>query len=221
MDGLGNWLSDNADWLTGTVVGAIGIAVALLIYFWQRKPKTLDYSVVSNVPLVSHAAGMVGNLEVVYNRQSVKDPRLLVVRIKNTGKVAIVGEDYVEGPSIHFGSPVEVIDAFQVGGSSPNMVQLIAVGHGHGPVEPEVGLLNSGEYFDLQMLLDGDPGDVTASARFKDQNRPMQARDVRDISVIQAMGVVLDFRASPASAVTAVAVVTVLYAAIAQAIGSE
>jgi hypothetical protein len=174
-----DWWSDNGGLVIGSTIGIIGIIVALLVFWWQRKPKTLDYTIVSTGALLSPRAreGRSPDLDVFYDGRPVEDPHIVSLRVKNTGKVAVVQNDYVQTLEIRT-EATRILDCSPLAGSEQFM-GLVTLGG----VQPAMyvglspALLNPREQFDVQLILDGPPGEVTVSCRFKDQSRPMQRRD--------------------------------------------
>jgi hypothetical protein len=178
-----HWIGDNVGLIVGTVVGIVGIVVALLIYRWQQNPKQLDYSMVNDLQLLSPHASEAGEaLRVFYEDTVVRDPHIVTVQVRNTGKVAIVADDFVDPISITW-KTARLIEGFPAGGSSRYIVGAMTMTEGTGPVNPEVALINPNEYFDVQLLLDGEPTDLQVTARFRDQSRPMQHREPSDLMV--------------------------------------
>src|SRR5687767_9755379 len=116
------WLAEHWDFVVGTALGILGIATGIAIAFWQRQPKTLDYYVRNVLPLHSpHAKaasrGLSAPLVMRHGDEYVEDPYLLTVRIINSGKRAIVDDDYVEPITIKC-SGKEPFDGF-VSSSNP------------------------------------------------------------------------------------------------------
>jgi hypothetical protein len=52
-----DWVTEHWEFVVGTLIGVIGIVVAILTVWWQRSPKTLDYEVRSDIRLVHPQAG--------------------------------------------------------------------------------------------------------------------------------------------------------------------
>jgi hypothetical protein len=173
------WLTDHWDSALGIAVGVLGVAVGILVPIWQRKPKTLDYEVRTKLPLLSpHAKSASPRLslplQLHYGDELIKDPFLLALRIENTGKVAIVESDYV-APILVICEDQVPFDGF-VSDSCPGGLDLATLQDSPDTsllrLKPK--LLNAGDWFELQLLCDGDPGRVVVTARFSDQTRPVR-----------------------------------------------
>lgn len=94
------------DFLRDPIWTFVGVVAAVLIGFggiwvtmWLRNRKALSYEVVSAFPIVTvnHAAKTLTEaIEIRYHGMPVKDVQLVVVRIWNSGNVAIAPDDYVK-----------------------------------------------------------------------------------------------------------------------------
>lgn len=188
VDGPWNWLATNWQFLASVV---ITVVIAFGIYYLQRQPKTLDYEVRTKVPLLSPAAaaatsGLSQPIKLLHGDAVVSEPYLITLRIRNTGKRAVERADYVE-PIVIRGAHRQPFDGF-LSAARPKGLKVT-----DGcplfesdtlelrPIAPP--LLNKGDWFDLQLLFNGNPGLVRATSRFKDQSRPMrdQSRQVNDL----------------------------------------
>jgi hypothetical protein len=179
------WIVEHWEFLFG-VLGVIGVLVSIIAWIQQRQPKQLDYEIRSDVRLLgTQADEWREKLYISYGDVSVKDPWVQIVRIRNTGKKSISRDDFSNGEPITLMSEsADLIDR-----------QLIAASHGLAPgklaeideygddrdadypVKITPKLLSEGEWFDVQIFSDGDPGDLKVDARFADRRRPMKRLD--------------------------------------------
>jgi hypothetical protein len=145
-------------------IGAL-VATALGAWFtftsWQstRRRKRLSWWVYLNETLVRH--GNFGNwsdLEIRYGQETVLDPRLIIVRIRNTGKVEIRADDIEEPLSVIIGENAQIIASklfrvrFTIPGPS-NEIQPIKT-DGHSVTAPP-GLINTDEGLEWRLLVNG------------------------------------------------------------------
>jgi hypothetical protein len=149
--------------ILGLVLGAIGILATVIIASRQRKPKRVTYDVIANRRIITQTGYQVTKaLVVTYGDRNLSDPHLIVVRVANTGKVEVRPEDWEEPLSLTTSS--EIVDSGVVGTSSKDLKVEAAPVESH-QIRFGKMLLNQGEWFDVQMLVDG-PGNVSeASAR--------------------------------------------------------
>lgn len=141
----------------GLALGIASIAVSLGIAYGSRRPKRLDYQVTTNTRLLSPTAyetsGVRGDL-FSYREQKLGEPRLVVVRVLNSGKVPIAPEDFVRPLTISVGDQA-VVATKGVSGSEPADLAPTLDSLDEHSVTVEPVLLNAGEWFDIQLLIDG------------------------------------------------------------------
>lgn len=174
------------DWLRGEWFGVtsviIGSVLSLFFYLRQRQPKTLDYEVVSSLHLLNGKAAhnWMQRLHVRFDNVDVSSPVLVTVRIVNTGKRAVVRDDFVDPIRLGFGGrpflDVQVTDASSDDLRDQAITMQGIAAHIQVCFSPQ--LMNAGDWFEVVVLLDGVPDAPTVSSRFADQTRPMRATPV-------------------------------------------
>jgi hypothetical protein len=192
---LGRWWSDHWEFAVGAFIGVPG----LFALWFQRRPKTLDFRVVTSVAIVSqHAAQLREKLHVSYGNRKLDEPWVTVVRIVNTGKQAVRRDDFVDPVEIRF-EEAQPLDAFISNESSPGLLRADEVWEldedekSINNMTPFLAqrprLMNGGDWYELQIISEGMPGHITARARFADQSRPMrnELRKEMRLSLMQLM----------------------------------
>jgi hypothetical protein len=188
------WVGDHWEFVVGTAIGLIGIAIAIATVIHQRQPKQLDWELRNDVQLVSpHAQRLREKLALDYDGVPMQDPRVVIVRVANTGKKAVSKDDFVGGEPIkiayaqNWPLDVQLVQASK--GLSVDGAAEIELLYGKGFGEADVGddfgkcqvipsLLNPGEWLDIQLLSDHDHGEIVITARFADQRHPMRRVDL-------------------------------------------
>jgi hypothetical protein len=115
-----------------------------------------------------------------------KDPQILILRFRNTGKKCISADDFKDGKPITVtydqNPPLNVKVVRASRGVDIHSIADISLNTGElkddGDVRIVPRLLNEAEWFDVQLLSDQPHGLVAASARFADQKRPMRRIDL-------------------------------------------
>lgn len=166
------------DFLRDPVWGFFGVIVALLIgaaaislTLWLRNRKALTYDVISDVPIVTlrpgETNGIAEDIEIRYKGTTVRDVRLIVVRIWNSGNVPIVPNDYVEPLSLTFRGQLLASDV--IDSTPPQLRRDLFAGGGVGPDTATVAfkqvLLNAGDSVSVQAVLTRFKGDVMLEGR--------------------------------------------------------
>lgn len=178
MDTLKDWLTDG-QFLVGAVLGLLGVLVGAWGVLRARQPKVLDYKVVNRVALLSpHARSWRGKLELSHDKVPLVEPYLVTLRIQNSGKKAVRAADYVEPIRVLYESNPP-FDGFISGQSRKGMYADDGIFDMSGKydlprVEMKPVLLNRGEWYEIQLFSDGDPGEVKVTSVFADQDRPMR-----------------------------------------------
>lgn len=87
------------------------IVVPVILYFVQRKRKSLAYEVISETPILSITEEVAGQLEILFQGDPVEQVHLIVYRLSNTGNVPIKSEDYERAVGFRFNDDARVLTA--------------------------------------------------------------------------------------------------------------
>jgi hypothetical protein len=139
--------------VVGAVIGAAGIAVAILVYRWQRERRTLHFEMLSHSALLGSDHREVTGLQLLYNGQPVKDAHLLRIRFVNTGNKEIRPEDFKLPVGVR-AENARVLLADVIDSSSPDMDLRLSCADGEAWFEPV--LLNPGDSVTVQVMYDDD-----------------------------------------------------------------
>jgi hypothetical protein len=160
-----------------TLVSVVYVLGSLLIFFFQRRRKSLSYVVMSNTLLFSSNEIGAGKLQVVFKGKTVKDPRLIVVKISNSGNVPIPASEYEIPVALRFGESTSVLTA-DIHGTTPGSIKA-TVELGDTEVILNPLLLNPGDSVTLKTLVSHSDGKVAVAGRIV---------GVREIKVLQPKG---------------------------------
>ncbi|BCL82174.1 hypothetical protein ccbrp13_46390 [Ktedonobacteria bacterium brp13] len=83
--------------IVAVVVGVTAIIVAIWIYKRQKLKKEISYEIVSNAPLVSINEKMKDRIKILLDGSEMNSPRLIVIKLINTGNDAVKKDD-IEDP---------------------------------------------------------------------------------------------------------------------------
>jgi len=78
------------------VVGIVTAVVAIWIFRKQRTRKELSYQIISDAPIASVNKGLESRVTILLDGKPVKDARQVVLKIHNTGNIAVKRDDYDE-----------------------------------------------------------------------------------------------------------------------------
>jgi hypothetical protein len=175
-----SWITTNWQFWVGTATGLV-VAVATILY--QRQPKQLDCEIRTDHQMLSpYTKDLAAKPDVLYEGVILKEPQILLMRFRNTGKRCIAAADFNDGEPITIrydeNPPFDVKVVRASRGVSIDGLADIELdtdeSEDDGDVRITPRLLNPGEWFDVQLLSDQPHGLVLATARFADQKRPMR-----------------------------------------------
>jgi hypothetical protein len=142
------------------VIATIGLVAVFVIYRWQRNHKALSLAVLTNRPLLTTPSPF--TVSVHHNGKVVGEPRLIVLRIANTGNVPIETADYEQPLSIRF-LYCQVLSAEVTGGRPDGLATPL---HLDGPtLTLDPCLLNPTDLIEVQCLLDGSLENLQVECR--------------------------------------------------------
>jgi hypothetical protein len=154
---------DLPGWL-GAVFGLFAVIVSFVIYRLQRARKSLSYRVVANSDLLSANVGPNTTLQVVHANHALTEPRLMVLEITNTGNAEIRAEDFAEPFRIKLKDAIR-IESVTIAKTRPNGLPVQTIQPDPLTIELAPLLLNPGDQFILEVLLDGKAAEVEATGR--------------------------------------------------------
>jgi hypothetical protein len=161
--------------LAATIIGVVSpiLALATFIGFKPEKTKTLTLEYISKSTLVDKTA--VGEkIEVSYNGRKITQLTAISARLENTGSIAIDENDVKDDayPKLVFHS--NILSAEIKSTNREGIIGRVIVETN--VVRIKTGLLNPGDLLSLQILLEGDPGEITnlpkVSYRISDIEEP-------------------------------------------------
>lgn len=175
MNGFGDWVSQ---WwpLVATAVTLLGICVTIYIFRRNRKILTLDYEILGDLSVTGFGrTGLGSKVEMSYNGTKIENPRVVTVRVYNSGTEPVEREDFTKRINITLTGST-VIDAFAQRESSEGMVKSDAAASPQVDISAiDVDLMNKSDHFTIQILCDGKPDEIKVTCRFKGQAREMSA----------------------------------------------
>jgi hypothetical protein len=187
----------SASWWQVVVAVAAGAILSLLVArFAGRRwhpPKRLDWILVSDerIPTakLASAPAAAGELKVLWAGKELRDPRLVTVRIQNTGKQGISVEDFDNRPIRATSVNGQFLSATILKARSPALADEAASWEnrqlsGAQTAEFSPVLFNERDWIEVQFLLEGG-GPLSLSVRFTGQTDDM--RQVRAELEVKAL----------------------------------
>ena len=168
------WFDANAGWVgfVSLLVGIAALVTGFLFYWWSRRPKRFAWELVSRIQLLgSDYDGL--RLRLVHGADDtvVEQPNVVVIRIRNNGKVELVSADYDVPVEVRFKDCL-VIGAKYSDPSGVLRPTEITLGDKAASFTPS--LLNPGEWFEIQFVTDGPLEIPEVVARVAGQTKKVQ-----------------------------------------------
>lgn len=150
----------DAGW-TQVALAVVTLVVTFILFRSNRQAKALAYAIVDNRPLVMGPSQF--PLEVRYGGHLVKNPRLVVWRLANSGGQPIEVPHFEE--AISFKVAGAKILSSEVTKTRPSTFRPTVEQRGDDMVVMERRLMNPGDLVEVQMLIDGLPEDLRMESR--------------------------------------------------------
>ena len=153
----------------GAVLALVAIAISVALYFAQRQRKDVTYELLSNTPLLTLREKGLGQLQLTYNGVPVDNPRLAVIRLTNSGNMAIATADYERPISFAFGEGSTVLSSAITATCPDNLTVSVETRDNLVVLQP--ALLNPRDSLTLKLLVSGEERDLRADGRIHGVHR--------------------------------------------------
>lgn len=155
---LAAWWWEGLSGPAGVLVGVVAtVIVAAVVFYLQRDKKTFDWQLLTNEPIMTTAPAQhaLGKITVTLNgREELKHPRLLTIRLINTGKREIRPEDF-DGEVIVVTEPHLAIKSASPVRNREGMRHMPGfTGLDDHTLIVDPILYNRGDWVDIQLLVD-------------------------------------------------------------------
>ncbi len=156
-------LRDPAWQFVGALIAFVALAATFLVYWLQRQRKAISYEVVSRNQLLTVREELEGRLQVLYEGQPARDICLLLLKLVNTGNVAVTTADYERPVSFSTGPSSKILSAVVTEVEPENLSVDIVIEDSRVTVKPV--LLNSKDSITFKLLVSDFSGSVVADGR--------------------------------------------------------
>ncbi len=147
----------------GALITLFALFVTLLIFWLQRQIKSVTYEVVSKNQLLTLREEFESKLQVLYEGEPARDICLLVLKVTNSGNVAVATTDYERPISFLIGTSSKVLSAVITEVEPDNLSAEIEVESSKVSIKPV--LLNSKDSITLKLLVSDFSGRISTDAR--------------------------------------------------------
>lgn len=147
----------------GAILGILAIIVTIILFFIQRRKKSLTYEIISRTSVLSASDEVSGKLQILYQGEAVRKVHLLVLKLANTGNVPITTLDYEREVSFMFTDCEKILSAELSEVQPPNLAAEIVTKEKSVSLKPI--LLNPGDSISLKLLISGFDNKIDIDGR--------------------------------------------------------
>jgi hypothetical protein len=185
-------------WVPGVAVAVVLFALTWLFNLILRRrdmaSKTLDYRVLSDVPILSHRPDD-NQLKITYMGEEIDNPRLVRVWFANTGNEVIRASEILEQFVLTVGARIVTLLLAEQSARVLTAFELTTPNYPVCEVALTLATLNPGDDFTLQMIVDSEERtDISVWGRIEDETRsPMihpSAGELADVKINAVMAFV-------------------------------
>jgi hypothetical protein len=159
------------------ILGLSTIIVAIIIFFLQRRKKSLAYDVIANTSLLALDEEIKGKIQILYDGTSVQKVHLLILHIMNDGNVPIIKSDFESPLTFEFGENTRILSAELIKTEPANLKPEFWGSPSESNISLEPLLLNSKDSIQLKLLLAQFEGIKEVGARING------VREVKDFRI--------------------------------------
>jgi hypothetical protein len=160
------------DWgMIGTLISLVALIAAIIIGIFQiklaeRPKKSIKCMTVSKASLVKFDDRFKDQLQVCFQGKDIKDATSIILRVHNSGKLAITPNDFIRPISFIFASSSEIINAEILKVKPTNLgAKLLVVKNG---IELQPLLMNSGDTIEISTIISSFNNNLTVDGRIID-----------------------------------------------------
>jgi hypothetical protein len=140
--------------MTDTILiglSTVTIIAMFIIYYAQRKRKSLYYDIMSTTPLLNLSETKVDNIAILYKNERVDNVYLSLVKFSNTGNVPIATREFEIPLELDFGHGSIVLSAELYKSDPSNLKFSIEIDSNFVKIQPV--LINPKDYFIIKTLV--------------------------------------------------------------------
>lgn len=154
----------------------VTVLVSSAVYVMQRRKKELSYGLISNTRIINLESKDRQRITLMFDGTLIADPVITVIRLFNSGNIAINRSDFGSDISIIFEDPGKVVSV-EVVKRYPSDLD-VALVFNTSRIELSPVLLNTGDYVDIKVLLDSPSQTFSVDARIADIKRIRQYKQI-------------------------------------------
>lgn len=91
-------------------IGLFTIIVTIIIYRKQQNRRSVTYEIISDTPILSLKEEIKGRVQVLFDTKPVGEVRLVTLKLKNSGDMPVLPNEYIEPIKVDFGESADILD---------------------------------------------------------------------------------------------------------------
>lgn len=148
-----------------TIVGiAVAIVIPIIIFFLERRKKSLSYEILTNTSLLTFDDEIEGKIRISYENTPVQKVHLLIFRIVNDGNLSITPSDFETRLTFDFGENTKVLSV-EIIDTEPENLKPEFFLHWGREIQILPLLFNSKDSIKFKLLLAQFEGEIKVDAR--------------------------------------------------------
>lgn len=181
-----DWLTEsikNQAWqfVVATVITLVLGLGSIVVTIWvARSKKELSYQVLENTPLISVGEEVKSQVEIRFFGNPVKNVRLLILKVRNSGHKAIVPDEYVVPVEFRFNKGCQILSVGIIDANPPQLKASLNSGLAVATDSQSIlfpsALLNAGDWLKIKSLISDFEGEITVHGRIVNVKQIKEAR---------------------------------------------
>jgi hypothetical protein len=156
----------------------IPASLTLWVYVREKQKKCLSYDLKSKTKLITIHDERIGNLQISFDGEPVKNAHIFIVVVFNSGNIPIVSDDYEKYLEIMFSEQTEILSADVIEKNPGDLDVAFEVARNLIRLKPT--LLNSGDSVTFKFLTRDDSFDPIVSGRIVGVGRITKSAFISD-----------------------------------------
>lgn len=159
------------------IFGIITFAFGAIIFFLQRKIKSLVYEVPASTSLITLDEEIKGKIKILFNDIPVQNVHLLILRIVNNGNESVPSSDFESPLNFNFGEKTKILSSeiLKVENQTLNPKFNIRTNE----IELNPLLLNKKDSIEIKLLLAQFEGEIQVGGRINGVEEVRRVKEVR------------------------------------------
>jgi|GEM_PF-4200524 len=142
-------MKDSTKWPVSIILSIMSIIIPIFIYYLSQSEKSISYEYVNKTEIIGNESAL-SDLEIIIQGKSLNQAILLLLKVKNSGSLPIISEDFEKPIYIEFNNNSEILNAVITSKTPKNLSATCDIKGTKIAIEPF--LFNPGDEFNMEIL---------------------------------------------------------------------